>query len=137
MAQPGADGAAAVSQYFIELYMYAVATGDLDEWRAMSADDCKMCNKVIAEVEQLVAEQHTVTTDSLEFPSVSGTEIAPGTSFSASLRVDQGPWTELDSSGGVVDTGPAVSADMYFALLWQGDSWLVRQVDVHEATPQG
>jgi hypothetical protein len=136
MSQASADGATAAAKYFIELYMYAAATGDLEAWRAMSADDCKMCNKVIAEVEQLVVEHHAVSTASLEFPSASGTEIAPGTSYSASLRVVQGPWTEVDSAGRTVDTGPAASADMYFALLWQGSSGLVRQVDVHEANPQ-
>jgi len=135
MAQPSADGAAATARYFIELYMYALATGDLETWRAMSADDCKMCNKVIAQVEDLAAQQHTVSTQSLEFPASSGMETVPLQSYGADLTVEQGAWTEHDASGAAVSSGPPVAVQMFFALAWQGDTWLVRQVDVHEAAP--
>ena len=47
------DGAAEATTYFIELYPYVYATGDLDAWERMSEDDCIFCNSVINNVTEL------------------------------------------------------------------------------------
>ncbi|WP_136313320.1 DUF6318 family protein [Actinomyces procaprae] len=41
-------GAADAATYFLNLYPYVHATGDLDAWKNMSEDDCEFCNRVIA-----------------------------------------------------------------------------------------
>ena len=43
-------GAVAAAEYFITLYPYVYATGDLTDFRAMSAATCKFCNTVITKV---------------------------------------------------------------------------------------
>lgn len=55
MGTPGTDGAAAAASYFMELYPYVLATGDLAEWDAISADTCDFCINTRAEVERLEA----------------------------------------------------------------------------------
>jgi len=132
MAQPSVDGAVAAAHYFLELYSYSMATGDLDAWRAMSADDCKMCNNVIGQVEDLVAIGHTVFSDPLESPIANGMEVVPSELYGADLDVTQGAWKEIDGAGNVVDSGPPSAAYMQFTIGWGPDGWIVRQVDVHE-----
>jgi hypothetical protein len=136
MAQPTAEGALAAAQYYMGLYDFSMATGDLTEWRAMSAADCKFCNKVIARVEELVALGQTVSSARVTFASAVGNEVVPHELYGANMIVSQGVWTKVDRSGEVVDTGPPSSVRMDFAIAWEADSWLVRQVDVHEATPE-
>ncbi|QHO90738.1 hypothetical protein CWT12_04495 [Actinomyces sp. 432] len=41
------DGAAQAATYFLNLYPYVHATGDLDAWKKMSDDNCEFCAKVI------------------------------------------------------------------------------------------
>ncbi|MGY4645708.1 hypothetical protein ACVW07_003541 [Cellulomonas sp. URHB0016] len=132
MAEPSIDGAIAAARYFLELYSYSMATGDLVAWRAMSADDCIMCNKVIAEVEGLAAIGHTVSSSPLEISTANGIEVSPSQLYGADLDVVQGAWSEIDRAGNVVDSGPSSAAFMQFAIGWGADGWIVRQVDVHE-----
>ncbi|MDO4901496.1 DUF6318 family protein, partial [Actinomyces sp.] len=42
------EGAATAATYFLNLYPYVHATGDLSTFKTMSKDDCEFCNKVIA-----------------------------------------------------------------------------------------
>lgn len=39
-------GALAAAQYFMDLYNYVIATGDLTEWKALAAPDCDFCQSV-------------------------------------------------------------------------------------------
>ncbi|WP_136313436.1 DUF6318 family protein [Actinomyces procaprae] len=43
-------GAADAATYFLELFPYVFATGDLDAWKNMSDDDCEFCNSVADDV---------------------------------------------------------------------------------------
>ncbi|WP_147681539.1 DUF6318 family protein [Actinomyces ruminicola] len=47
------DGAAEAVAYFLELYPYVYATGDLDAWKSMSEDDCIFCNSVMNNATEL------------------------------------------------------------------------------------
>ena len=49
----------AVAEYFVLLYPYVYATGDLAEWNALSDPDCKFCASV---VDNARAMSPTVTT---------------------------------------------------------------------------
>src|SRR5690625_2739076 len=53
MAGDDVDGAVAAAEYFLLLYPYVYATGDLDEWQAMSHPDCNFCASVISNVTDL------------------------------------------------------------------------------------
>jgi hypothetical protein len=46
MEREDAEGAAAAAEYFIELYPYVMATGDTEEFEAMSHRACGFCEKL-------------------------------------------------------------------------------------------
>ncbi|MDO4242732.1 MAG: DUF6318 family protein [Actinomyces sp.] len=54
--EEGMNGAVAAAIYFMSLYPYVYATGDLTDWEAMSDDACIFCNSVIADVRALHAD---------------------------------------------------------------------------------
>jgi len=43
MEEETVEGAIAAAKYFMELYPYIYATGDLEEWDALSDDGCEFC----------------------------------------------------------------------------------------------
>ena len=47
------EGAAAAATYFLSLYSYVYATGDLSLWQAMSTSDCEFCRLVAERVNTL------------------------------------------------------------------------------------
>jgi len=47
------EGAAAAATYFLSLYSYVYATGDLSLWQAMSTSDCEFCRLVTERVNTL------------------------------------------------------------------------------------
>src|SRR5665648_726818 len=54
-------GAEAAAVYFLQLFPYVFATGDLDEYRALSHPECIYCTNVIAGVQEIIAaERHSV-----------------------------------------------------------------------------
>ncbi len=46
MNREDAEGAAAAAKYFIELYPYVMATGDVEEFKAMSHRACGFCEEL-------------------------------------------------------------------------------------------
>ena len=53
MQQKDAKGAAAAAEYFIELYPYVMATGDTEEFEAMSHRACGFCDDALEQAEQI------------------------------------------------------------------------------------
>ncbi|WP_233188337.1 DUF6318 family protein, partial [Actinomyces qiguomingii] len=47
------EGAITAATYFISLFPYVFATGDLDAWKNLSDDNCSYCNTVIHNVTNL------------------------------------------------------------------------------------
>lgn len=53
MSENSPEGAVAAAEYFVSLYPYVYATGDLTEWDAMSEDGCVFCGSVHDNVTEL------------------------------------------------------------------------------------
>ncbi|MFI2361431.1 DUF6318 family protein [Promicromonospora sp. NPDC019610] len=61
MKRKDAAGAAAAAEYFIELYPYVMATGDTEEFEAMSHRACGFCSDALAQAERIAADDWTYT----------------------------------------------------------------------------
>jgi DNA-binding LacI/PurR family transcriptional regulator len=68
MKRDDAEGAAAAAEYFIELYPYVMATGDTEEFEAMSHRACGFCDELASQAsaiqdagETFVGGETTVT----------------------------------------------------------------------------
>ncbi len=51
MEREDAEGAAAAAEYFIELYPYVMATGDTEEFEAMSHRACGFCDDALEQAD--------------------------------------------------------------------------------------
>lgn len=61
MNRKDAEGAAAAAEYFIELYPYVMATGDVEEFEAMSHRACGFCADALEQAERIEAHGYTYT----------------------------------------------------------------------------
>lgn len=61
MDREDVEGAAAAAEYFIELYPYVMATGDTEEYEAMSHEACGFCDGVIADATNIHENHRTYT----------------------------------------------------------------------------
>ncbi|MFI9484892.1 DUF6318 family protein [Promicromonospora sp. NPDC052451] len=53
MERDDAEGAAAAAEYFIELYPYVMATGDVEEFEALSHRACGFCSQALEDANQI------------------------------------------------------------------------------------
>jgi len=126
MATPSADGAAAAASYFISLFPYINATGDLVEWNALSSPECTFCAGVRTNVEEL----HTQGNRNLggaEILSATGTEVDAGRWYSARLHVVIAPSVDVDASGTLLDEHPKEDRQIDVVMTWQ-DGWTIDEV---------
>ncbi|UJP40100.1 DUF6318 family protein [Cellulomonas palmilytica] len=126
---PSSDAALEVAQYFMSLFPYAQATGDLEAWNSLSGEFCDYCANAGDMVEDLSEGQHSVG-GRIEFTETRATEIRAG-EYGVLLRFTEHPSATLDASGAVVEDFPKTSrvvADMH--VVWRDGRWSIEAAAV-------
>ncbi|MBT0995550.1 hypothetical protein KIN34_14800 [Cellulomonas sp. DKR-3] len=119
------DNAIAVGKYFVSLFPYAYATGDLAEWDRLSGPNCDYCSSVREAVREVYdAGNHGVGGGhDIGFGSASATG---RNSFILSVDVKEHPSQTLSSDGSVVEDFPDTNyyrADI--ELSWDDGHWII------------
>ena len=132
MDEETVDGAIAAAKYFMELYPYIYATGDLTEWDALSDEGCGFCTNAGDQVVELYdSGGHAEGVDTEIYTEYGGGPYTDdiyivdlGVRFSASEFVD----------GGGVTTEYAAEdrPEFSLSLTWQAESWLILGIDAGE-----
>ncbi|MCR2052745.1 DUF6318 family protein [Actinomyces bowdenii] len=132
MDEDSPAGAIATAEYFVQLFPYVYATGDLTEWRAMTRKDCAFCTSVIDNVTELHSKggwsepwAHTVTQARYAEPGA-------GSDYS---RVDVVFNQEIsytyDGTGADPDvTEPQVGTTVVLAMKYVDGRWVIREGEV-------
>ena len=129
MSTVDAETAEAVAVYFLELYPYVYATGDLTEWRALSHPECIFCASVITNVEEMVAKGEHWEGGSWTIAAVD-LVARTNTGFDLRLETTEEPATRMSGSGEVLETtsgGPGVAR---MVVVTEGDHLLVRATEI-------
>lgn len=126
---PSSDAAVEVAQYFMSLFPYAQATGDLEAWNSLSGEFCDYCANAGDMVEELPEGQHSVG-GQIEFTETRASQIRAG-EYGVRLRFTEHPSATLDASGAVVEDFPKTSrvvADMH--VVWRDGRWSIESAAV-------
>ena len=83
MGENSPEGAVAAAEYFISLYPYVYATGDLTEWDAMSEEGCVFCGSVHDNVTELHESGGWADPGTAEIDDASYESAADGFEYSA------------------------------------------------------
>jgi hypothetical protein len=124
-------GAKAAAQYFVELYEYAYATGDLDEWRAIAHDECGFCKSVIDDVEQLYSGGGYMVGGNITVDEIYGSDPREGSEyFAVEIHMRQEAASEFSDAHEVVRSYDDVERLLFFAMGWSDQGWHVREGEV-------
>jgi hypothetical protein len=131
MDRTDADGAKAAATYFTALYSYAIATGDLAAWTAMSDPACKFCAGLTKDVQAASATGSSVVGGEL---TVAASTAAPGKNaslFGVDLTVSQSAFQVLNRAGSITSTGAGTPEAQVTAVLIHGPGgWVVRAAHI-------
>ena len=134
MDENSSEGAIATATYVVQLYPYVYATGDLEQWKAMSQQDCLFCNSVITNVGKLHEAggwknpwTHTITQTGYADPG-------PGSEYSrVDVVFDQEASYSYDGTGAPPDVSePATGTLLMLAMKYVDGHWAIREGQVEQ-----
>lgn len=129
MATNDQAGAVAAAQYFgVDLFAYVFASGDLQEWRALSDPACAFCSGVATNVEDMTAAGELDAGPPATVESSYGSTITAGSRYTATLVVEQQASTVMDDDGDVAGERPTQRYELHYAIAWQ-DGWRILAID--------
>ena len=126
------SNAVEVGKYFMALFPYAVATGDLGSWNRLSGPDCHYCATLRSIVVEMADAKQHGTGGAYDIGFSTGSALDEDT-YILSIELKQYPSQTLDDDGNVVDDYPDVI--FYRANIettWDGSRWIVDGVDMVE-----
>ena len=129
MSQVDAATAEAVARYFLELYPYVYATGDLTEWRALSHPECIFCASVVTNVEEMVAAgEHWE--GGLATLSPPMTTAVSSDFFSVAIEAKEAPARRVGADGATAEESTGGRSLMTVIVINEAGTWRVRGCDV-------
>ena len=132
MDEDSPEGAVATGSYFVQLYPYVYATGDLEQWRAMTRQDCLFCGSVITNVTSLHDSGgwkdpwvHTITETGYSDPG-------PGSEYSrVDVTFDREATYTYDGTGAEPEVAePHSGTVIIFAMKYVEGHWVIREGQV-------
>ncbi|MBO0919817.1 hypothetical protein J1G42_03120 [Cellulomonas sp. zg-ZUI222] len=130
MAEPSAEGAAAAAGYFMSLYPYVFATGDITEWNTMSGSACDFCANTRTEVQNLHSSGAR-SLGGLTVLAATAEDLGSNNWFSARLKVRIDASSDVDANGAVLGTNDGGTYDVDLAMSW-ADRWIIDSAGIIE-----
>jgi len=131
MDRDDAEGAAAAAEYFIGMYPYVMATGDLTEWEAMAHAECDACTDLAADAKRRAENGDTftggVTTARVVDPEKYYRDEATGI-FPLDVEVIEEATTITSSSGETLYDAPRSEYTRRVEMGRNDGSWVVVEI---------
>ncbi|MFC4631783.1 DUF6318 family protein [Promicromonospora alba] len=126
MEREDAEGAAAAAEYFLSLYAYTKATGDTEEWDAMSHQTCGFCEMAKVHATEIAANQERYSGGGL---SVDVTQMYLKDELTGiyplDVRLSQAPFEIRDRAGERIESSDGEVLDRRVEMGRRGDKWIV------------
>ena len=135
MKRKDAKGAAAAAEYFIELYPYVMATGDTEEFEAMSHRACGFCEDVLDDIARFQGKGQTY-----DGGSAKGTILVSYTRdqltgiYPFDMSIQQQASAVVDATGKEVSAEGYSTSEVRIEIGMRADSWIVVEL---ASTPEG
>ncbi|MBM6979519.1 MAG: hypothetical protein I3J03_07360 [Actinomyces succiniciruminis] len=127
------EGAATAATYFLNLYPYVYATGDLDAWQNMSEDDCEFCNSVISNVTELHDAGGWADSWEQEIaPLEYWMDDADPNRYVVRTQVSYGAHASYSGDGASSTQTNAADEILLVQMRWTESDWTVEVVDIEE-----
>lgn len=125
------EGAKKAAQYFLLLYVYTFASGNTNEWLAMSDPECAFCNTVVANTVSVYSYGGWIEPWEFQFHSFSYQPPADGDSLSVvGVSLTQKGSLRYREDGSTVPAKADTYLNISLHMRYEGDGW-----KVYEARP--
>ncbi len=116
--------------YFISLFPYAFATGDLGAWKAMSGESCQYCSGIAGQVRSEQDAGQRRVGGRIEFFDVSAIHLG-GHQYVVGATIKEHEGQLLGADGSVEkDTDYVLDARMELAVRWSEMGWFVDGLEI-------
>lgn len=127
---PTEEAAAEVAKYFLAIFPYTFASGDVSKWDEMRGADCTFCAGVRAQAQEYLDARKRTVGGQITFAHAQGFAEGDG-SFVVAVRLTQSASFDVDPTGEVVDEpGFTVEAKAEMRVVWSDERWRVDAVDM-------
>lgn len=126
MEREDAEGAAAAAEYFIELYPYVMATGDTEEFEAMSHRACGFCDDALEQAKRIEARNYTYSGGGSTFSLIETYMRDEVTGiFPLDAEISQNPSLISDTQGKEVYSADATVSESRVEMGISNGEWVV------------
>ena len=128
MDEDSPEGAVATGSYFVQLYPYVYATGDLEQWRAMTRQDCLFCGSVITNVTSLHDSGGWRDPWSQNIVKTTYLDPGPGSEYSrVDVTFDREATYTYDGTGAEPEVSdPVPRTQLILAMRYEDGHWIIR-----------
>ncbi len=126
MGENSPEGAVAAAEYFISLYPYVYATGDLTEWDATCEPTSKLCSSVSNYVRELHAEGGWGDPWTQTIKTARSTETDDAGTLIIELTLDSDKMVRHRGDGTTESDSAAEDQVFRGRFLWSGSAWILQ-----------
>ncbi len=126
---PSQETAGEAAGYFMSLFAYVFATGDVTEWKRLSGEACDYCDGVIDAAAEYQDEGKRTSGGRIEITDVQAFDYMPG-EFAVVVAVTQHPSQVINAEGERAGEAGVTTASAEMHLVWAHDQWRVETVDL-------
>jgi hypothetical protein len=119
-------GLQAFARYYIDVYNYALGTGDTDLLESLATDACSTCAAYVKQVQDAYAAGGRIDGGYVKVLSSGAPPLIEGMESRVDLKIDIAKERDLDSRGTLVKTFPGEKAS--FVVLyprWRSGRWIL------------
>ncbi|WP_315503439.1 DUF6318 family protein, partial [Actinomyces radicidentis] len=126
MSENSPEGAVAAAEYFVSLYPYVYATGDLTEWDATCEPTSKLCSSVSNYVRELHAEGGWGDPWTQTIKTARSTETDDAGTLIIELTLDSDKMVRHRGDGTTESDSAAKDQVFRGRFLWSGSAWILQ-----------
>lgn len=120
------DAAVDAAAYFMDLYNYVRATGDLTEWDALSDPGCEFCTNTHTRVAEVYSADGRLEGGTVAVADGSLIDYTPELHVhSVQFAFSASPTTEYDADGAAVRTAEGTAGFVIVEVGFTGDRWML------------
>lgn len=126
MANNDAAGAEAAVRYFVALADYALATGDVSQWAAVTDDDCVFCQSIEESAQEISSQGWVRSGGGLEIEVMGEPQTTQVPEFFLVVAtVDEKQYEYLDRTGASVEQSDGSAGEVTFGVQFADGQWIL------------
>ncbi len=123
------EGAVAFAEYWLAVFNEAENSGEVEELKSLSSNNCGSCNNFVAAIEEVYAAGGSMRSEGWRILSV-GEPAAAEAGYSIPLQVEQTDQTVVEKTGAKPQLNQGISIGLAAQVIWTRSAWRMSRLDI-------